>query len=54
MKQEWKRPHQTETLEQVQLMHSGWQQQHRIETLEQEQEQEQKQEEQMIPAWPTD
>ena len=35
-------------------MHSGWQQQHRIETLEQEQEQEQKQEEQMIPAWPTD
>ena len=35
-------------------MHSGWQQQHRIETLEQEQEQEQEQEEQMIPAWPTD
>ena len=35
MKQEWKRPHQTETLEQVQLMHSEWQQQHRIETLEQ-------------------
>ena len=29
--------HQTETLEQVQLMHSGWLQQHRIETLEQEQ-----------------
>ena len=35
MKQEWKRPHQTETLEQEQLMHSGWLQQHRIETLEQ-------------------
>ena len=28
-------PHQTETLEQVQLMHSEWQQQHQIETLEQ-------------------
>ena len=28
-------PHQTETLQQVQLMHSGRQQQHQIETLEQ-------------------
>ena len=40
-------PHQTETLEQVQLMHSEWQQQHQIETLEQVQLHLMRQQEQM-------